>query len=529
MRMLLSLALLGAALHAGGATSSDWLDQDWDCRRKITVDGDQVSGTLTNFPVMVRLENPADGVFLRARPDGADLRFTAGDGLTPLDFEIERFATNPAPELVAWVRIPELTAGEDCSLYLYYANPNQAASLASPAAVWGSPYSLVAHLGEEKGVHRDATPFGNHAISYLGDFWLNPCESASGFSGDAVSLDTVTYYEGAASVLDTIATPVAAAIYTLAYDFPAATNLQGRILNWTFRCNLAYSSFWSAQMVVFDSQGNWRAFDMYTPKFYANAWKNFIGFDLDATGTSSATPLDSSDVVRFEWRVQPKNTTPIDLRVDQIYVTGAVGHVPARCDGGISLDGATEYLDFGVHTSMWLRAGSLTASCWVKPAQFGAVLQAFNRVRGDTRQGWYLRVDSSGKAVGFCRPTYSGTISSISTTSALPVGEWSHLALVMDRGDDTLKLYVNGVQQDSVALDPHDMSDLSILIKVTAGTRSNGPEWYFDGLLDECRLANTVRGAGWILTSYNNQEDPGSFLVLGREEFEPRGSMILLR
>ena len=44
-----------------------------------------------------------------------------------------------------------------------------------------------------------------------------------------------------------------------------------------------------------------------------------------------------------------------------------------------------------------------------------------------------------------------------------------------------------------------------------------------DGVIDEARVSSTVRSANWILTEYNNQNDPSSFYILSPEA--PAGSL----
>jgi len=43
---------------------------------------------------------------------------------------------------------------------------------------------------------------------------------------------------------------------------------------------------------------------------------------------------------------------------------------------------------------------------------------------------------------------------------------------------------------------------------------------HFDGILDEIRVSNIARRPGWILTEYNNQNSPDSFISFGPEETE---------
>jgi hypothetical protein len=53
---------------------------------------------------------------------------------------------------------------------------------------------------------------------------------------------------------------------------------------------------------------------------------------------------------------------------------------------------------------------------------------------------------------------------------------------------------------------------------------ANNPQWPTPGvqtsnvILDEVRVSNTVRSAGWILTEYRNQYAPASFYSVGLEQ-----------
>lgn len=132
----------------------------WTKRKRIVVDGTQVVGTHENFPLLVRFTDQelADV----ARPDGFDLLFTDGDGVTKLAHEIERFT--PAGELVAWVRVPVLMESAPTELYLYFGNPSSADQQAR-TAVWDADYVGVWHLGEPSGTTvADSTSFARDGV-----------------------------------------------------------------------------------------------------------------------------------------------------------------------------------------------------------------------------------------------------------------------------------------------------------------------------------------------------------------------------
>ncbi|MBN1674644.1 MAG: DUF2341 domain-containing protein, partial [Kiritimatiellae bacterium] len=144
-------------------------------RKKLTIDGDTVSGTnnLANFPALVSftdtdLRTTANGGKLE-NASGYDLLFTADDGSTRLDHELERH-TLSSGELVAWVRIPLLDGDADTVLYMYYGNAAVAGSRENAAGVWDADYVGVWHMKEDPGpgtagAIRDSTTYTNHGTA----------------------------------------------------------------------------------------------------------------------------------------------------------------------------------------------------------------------------------------------------------------------------------------------------------------------------------------------------------------------------
>ena len=57
-----------------------------------------------------------------ARNDGFDISFTASNGITQLSHQIERF-DGTTGELVAWVKVPNVSSAVNTDIYLYYGYP----------------------------------------------------------------------------------------------------------------------------------------------------------------------------------------------------------------------------------------------------------------------------------------------------------------------------------------------------------------------------------------------------------------------
>jgi len=94
----------------------------------------------------------------RAQGGGDDILFTPVGSTNKLSHELELY--DPAvSQLVAWVRIPELSASVGNTLYLYYGVPG-AANQEDPTNVWINGYVGVWHLNEASGNALDSTAYG---------------------------------------------------------------------------------------------------------------------------------------------------------------------------------------------------------------------------------------------------------------------------------------------------------------------------------------------------------------------------------
>lgn len=146
---LLLLSLLGcgfeqeADLLTLGPTYTDWWDESWSCRRRLTFDNSG-QGDLMDFPVLVRL-TPGRIDYGSTGVSGEDIRFLDDDG-TVLAYEIERW--NQVGESVIWVRIPQIDGNSASDfMWMYYGNPG-ASDGQQREQTWESGYMLVWHLGD---------------------------------------------------------------------------------------------------------------------------------------------------------------------------------------------------------------------------------------------------------------------------------------------------------------------------------------------------------------------------------------------
>ena len=142
-------------------SETSWYDHKWRYRQDIRVATAGITGTLTNFPLLIKATNPAFSIWSKAKSDGSDIFFTLSNGTTKVAHEIDEYdASNK--ELLAWVKIPEISPSTSLTLWMYYGNA--AATNQQDAATLWSDYLGVWHLNEAQAgtgtasVYLDSTP-----------------------------------------------------------------------------------------------------------------------------------------------------------------------------------------------------------------------------------------------------------------------------------------------------------------------------------------------------------------------------------
>lgn len=119
-------------------------DYGWQYRKPITINHSLVTDDLEGFPVLISI---TDVDLMKAQVDGDDLLFMNSTGSTiKLRHEIEEF-NQGAGGLIAWVKIPSVSAEEDTVFYLYYGNPG-CINQEYPEKTWDSNYVAVWHMND---------------------------------------------------------------------------------------------------------------------------------------------------------------------------------------------------------------------------------------------------------------------------------------------------------------------------------------------------------------------------------------------
>jgi hypothetical protein len=170
-------------MEFGAEQTSDWYNNSWYYRKKITIPFEQVLSNEPDFPVLATTTLDS----AKVHEDGYDILFTASDGTSRLNHEREYYSSTTG-ELVAWVKT-DISSTTDTVLYLYYGNASTT-DQATTTGVWDDNYIAVWHMNNDgDSSTTDSTINSHHGTTvgptatssqidggldfYNGDYYLN--------------------------------------------------------------------------------------------------------------------------------------------------------------------------------------------------------------------------------------------------------------------------------------------------------------------------------------------------------------------
>src|SRR5260370_2616685 len=116
LSVFFALAFLSLA-PMSHAQSASWLNSSWQYRSMVSI-ANAGGTTLVGYQLNVVLGSGFE--FTKAQSNGADIRFTASDGVTLLPYWIESWNAGSSSASV-WVKVPSIPAA-GATVYLYYGN-----------------------------------------------------------------------------------------------------------------------------------------------------------------------------------------------------------------------------------------------------------------------------------------------------------------------------------------------------------------------------------------------------------------------
>jgi len=199
------------------------------------------------------------------------------------------------------------------------------------------------------------------------------------------------------------------------------------------------------------------------------------------------------------------------------------GVAPAPATGMIGQGGAfsglTNYLDAGSVTL----PSAFTLSAWINITSNATNIQTVwaNKIGGSSANGFALFVDTyntADRSVHLETGNGSAGSASISATNAVSFDHWHLLTATVTSVADVAHLYVDGV--DTIPSGGAVYSSFALGSDLNLGRFLNNT-LYFNGLLDEVRIASNVQSANWIWTSWQSVASNAVFVSFSPVNPEP--------
>lgn len=540
---------------------ASWWDDTWSYRKTLTINSDQVTGDLTNFPVLVSLTDVS--LSTHAQEDGDDFVFTLRDG-TVLKHEIESYASTTGA-LVAWVKTPLLSSTQDTDIFMYYGNAS-VTDQSDAENVWDDNFIGVWHLPDnETSSTSDST----------GNGYDGSTDGTDATTVSSAKIDGGMEFDGSGDYVDlgrdfdVPDLPLTFSAWVYIHDYDDWNTIIAKRDSWT---NDDTRFLWQTNMttgdVMFGSRDGVNTFS-YNPPI--NQWAfltivaNSVGTHLYANGqfqeTSDPTVLDSDNLAMVYIGMSPDDQDNFDGVIDELRimtasssstwietsynnqndpsaffaegteevgpgpvgywsfdegygttahdgsgqgntgtVTGATWKDGGECISGKCLyfDGSGDYVSIADSDSLSITGDKITMSAWVKPTAAGESSDSRILSKNDgVTDSNYSLEFHSDLELGMRVNNAAPTEYNANRTSKL--NEWVYVVGVYDGSN--MIMYLNGVESGSVSKSGDIDDDNGSL---TIGTHSTTPaNRNFFGYIDEVKIYPYARSADQIRQDYN--------------------------
>ncbi|MCA9378871.1 DUF2341 domain-containing protein, partial [Candidatus Dojkabacteria bacterium] len=216
--------------------------------------------------------------------------------------------------------------------------------------------------------------------------------------------------------------------------------------------------------------------------------------------------------------------------------TGSSATATGKIGTAVQFDGSNDNIAVADSATLDITS-SFTISAWAKADTLSAIYQLnaivaktgqFSSESAGTDINYALALDYSLSQAGrnqfgvFENSSHLDTSTYVSFTPT--TGQWYYYTLVFNDSGNTLTMYRDGsqVSNNASATAVPAANNYPLYIAVENAANQSPPYTdFFDGYIDEVRVSNTNRSAGWVTTEYNNQNSPSTFYSLGTEDASP--------
>jgi hypothetical protein len=189
------------------------------------------------------------------------------------------------------------------------------------------------------------------------------------------------------------------------------------------------------------------------------------------------------------------------------WVSGVIGN-------GLRFDGRDDYIEVGNPASLQLTS-SMTIAMWVYAERLTDHPTLISKNGGFGDVGWALSLEDGYPQLKIGQPNATNNKTSTRTSSAaISIGQWHHVAGVFNAGQKLLSLYVDGVQSNGLlnGVTPGSMRNSGWNVNIARRTRYPDVEArrYFKGTLDDIRIYNRALSSQELMALAERQEPPAN-------------------
>jgi hypothetical protein len=499
---------------------------DWNKRIRITIDHNDISSDLSNFPVLVHLSSSSGinnsnlaSVFNEVGANSKKIAITTSNS-TQCYVEIEK-----------WI-YPLATSSQVLS-------PNAPGDTTTISSVYpgGTPHWQTV---DEEVANNDADYVYTSSTSFKTDLFNLPDYSGSG-TINSITLNfcfRVGSSYNTASACATIKTN--GVTYTGSVMTSTSTSYDTRYYTWSNNPNTGLPWTWSDLAALQIGVGLKSSSSFvnaictqvyleinYTP-LGGEAWlwtkvpnisstvdtRLYIYYDNNHVDNTDYVGNIGSSAGKNVWDSNYKGVwhlieNPSGIAPQMKDSTSNANHgtsygsmtsnnqINAEVDGGLDFDGSNDEINCGNGASLLINT-ALTIEAWAKTSSTGTIKGIVNKQVDGSYNGYQLRMYSDNKyrfAVGNPASYYAAS------NTAYTDGNWHYVVGV--KGTINY-LFVDGLQQTSTFTQP--ITDSNANFDIGRSYSSYNGYWWPDGI-DEVRVSNLARSSGWIKASYETEID----------------------
>lgn len=186
----------------------------------------------------------------------------------------------------------------------------------------------------------------------------------------------------------------------------------------------------------------------------------------------------------------------------------------------------TDYITVADHNDLDGNLTDLTLTAWFKPESFSTLNMIAAKFGGSNNRAYYLGAYNGGSGSDYyLRGTVedsSANALTVQGTTILSTGTWYFGAWVADPGGNDAGLYLDGVSEGTDTGTLNDICNSTDPFLV--GCRDDdSKERFWDGIIDEVRLADAERPVAWLKFEHANINEADNELTWGGAESESAG------